>query len=49
MTFFTFTAIESLSAMESCSNEDSSSFGEDCVSGLVCLAAQLAFEVRFDS
>ena len=33
--------------MESCSSEEE--VGEDCVSGLICLAAQLAFEVRFHS
>ena len=44
-----FAAVESLSAMESCSSEDASSSEEDCVSGLICLAAQLAFEVRLHS
>ena len=43
--FWIFTAVETLGAMEGCSNEDTSSSGEDCVSGLICLAAQLAFEV----
>ena len=33
--------------MESCSEGDSS--GEDCLNGLISLAAQLAFEVKFAS
>ena len=44
-----YVAIESLGAMERCGNGADSApraAGEDCLSGLICLAAQLAFEVQ---